>query len=355
NRDRQETWPHTLSATSTHDTKRGEDTRARINVLSEIPEEWNRALHRWRELNRGRKSLLDGAEVPDANEEYLIYQTLVGTWPLEGVGEENRADYTRRLQEYMHKALKEAKLHTSWINPNEEYERAVSDFVAAILDSSAGGEFVRDFEEFQKLTTRAGLLNSLSQTLLKTTAPGVPDFYQGTELWAFTLVDPDNRRPVAYELRQQLLASMRDVGEGDVSEFCAGLLEQPEDGRVKLYVTSRALNFRREHAALFARGEYVPLRAEGRRGAGVVAFARALDGEACLTVASRFFTRLGVGREGALGLQREAWGDTVLRLEGVGGTRFRDVLTGREFDARDGVLQVSEILSPLPVALLAKA
>ncbi len=351
NRDRQETWPHTLSATSTHDTKRGEDTRARINVLSEIPEEWNRALHRWRELNRRRKSSVEGSGAPDANEEYLVYQTLVGTWPLEGVTDENREDYVRRLQEYMQKALKEAKLHTSWINPNEDYERAVSEFVASVLDPSVSGEFVRDFEEFQKLSTRAGLLNSLSQTLLKTTAPGVPDFYQGTELWAFTLVDPDNRRPVDYELRRSLLASLQ-VGEGDVSEFVGGLLEQPGDGRVKLYVTTRALNFRRERAALFARGEYVSLRAEGRRAANVVAFARSLDGDACVTVASRFFTRLGVGREGALGLKREAWGDTVLQLEGVEGTRFRDVLTGREFDTRDGALPVGEILSPLPVALL---
>jgi (1->4)-alpha-D-glucan 1-alpha-D-glucosylmutase len=355
NRDRQETWPHTLSATSTHDTKRGEDTRARINVLSEIPEEWNRALHRWRELNRGRKVSIDGAAVPDANEDYLIYQTFVGTWPLGGVTDESRVDYTRRLQEYLRKALKEAKQHTSWINPNEEYERAVSDFVASLLDPSISGDFIRDFEEFQRLTTRAGLLNSLSQTLLKTTAPGVPDFYQGTELWAFTLVDPDNRRPVDYEQRRALLASLRDVGDGDVSEFVEQLLERPLDGRVKLYLTARALNFRRERAALFARGEYLPLRAEGRRAANVVSFARALDADAAVVVASRFFTRLGVGREGSLSLKGEAWGDTVLRLEGVEGVRYRDVLTGREFDVRDGALDVASILSPLPVALLCEA
>jgi (1->4)-alpha-D-glucan 1-alpha-D-glucosylmutase len=354
NRDRQESWPHTLSATSTHDTKRGEDTRARINVLSEIPEEWNRALHRWREMNRKGKASLDGSEAPDANEEYLLYQTLVGTWPLGGVVDESRVDYTRRLQEYMQKALKEAKLHTSWINPNEEYERAVSDFVASLLDPSTGGDFMRDFEEFQRLPTRAGLLNSLSQTLLKTTAPGVPDFYQGTELWAFTLVDPDNRRPVDYEQRRAVLASLRDVGDGDASEFAEGLLEQPEDGRVKMYVTTRALNFRRERAAVFARGEYLPLSASGRRADNVVSFARALEGDAVVVVASRFFTRLGVGREGALSLKREAWGGTALHLEGVEGVRFRDVLTGREFEARDGVLQVGELLSPLPVALLAR-
>lgn len=354
NRDRQESWPHTLSATSTHDTKRGEDTRARINVLSEIPEEWNRALHRWRESNRARKSSVEGLAAPDANEEYLLYQTLVGTWPLGGVIDENRTDYTRRLQEYIGKALKEAKLHTSWINQNEEYERAVSDFVASLLDPKTSADFIRDFEEFQRLPTRAGLLNSLSQTVLKATAPGVPDFYQGTELWAFTLVDPDNRRPVDYELRRSLLTSLRDVGEGDVSEFVEGLLEQYGDGRVKLYVTARALNFRRERATLFAHGEYVPLRASGPRAANVVAFARAHEDDAAVVVASRFFTRLGVGREGALSLKREAWGDTTLHLEGLEGGRYRDVLTGREYEARDGALDVACVLSPLPVALLAR-
>ncbi|HJQ35326.1 MAG TPA: malto-oligosyltrehalose synthase [Pyrinomonadaceae bacterium] len=353
-RERQESWPHTLSATSTHDTKRGEDTRARINVLSEMPEDWNRALHRWRELNRARKTTLEGGEAPDANEEYLFYQTLVGTWPLGGRDDEGRAEYTRRLQEYMQKALKEAKLHTSWIKPDEEYERAVSDFVAGVLDPSVSAAFINDFDEFQRTTTRAGLLNSLAQTLVKIAAPGVPDFYQGTELWAFTLVDPDNRRPVDYELRRSLLESMRDVGEGDVTEFAAGLLEEPSDGRVKLYVTTRALNFRRGHAELFARGAYVPLRAEGRRAENVVAFARALDGDAAIVVSGRFFTRLGVGREGPLSLSREAWGDTALQLEGVEGGRFRDVFTGREFDASAGTLRLSDVLSPLPVALLTK-
>jgi (1->4)-alpha-D-glucan 1-alpha-D-glucosylmutase len=354
NRDRRETWPHALSATSTHDAKRGEDTRARINVLSEMPGEWNRALHRWREMNRPKKATVEGIEVPDSNEEYLLYQTLVGTWPLTRMSDEARADYTRRMQEYMQKALKEAKLHTSWINPDEEYERAVSDFVASVLDPSNSAAFINDFEEFQRLTARAGLLNSLSQTILKTTAPGVPDFYQGTELWEFTLVDPDNRRPVDYELRRTLLASLRDASEGDAPEFVEGLLASPEDGRVKMYVTSRALNFRRERAGLFARGAYLPLGARGRRASNVVSFARTLGEEAVVVVAARFFTRLGVERQAPLRLGREAWGDTSLRMEGVEGGRFRDVFTGREFDARDGTLALAEVLSPLPVALLSR-
>jgi (1->4)-alpha-D-glucan 1-alpha-D-glucosylmutase len=357
NLDRRESWPHTLSATSTHDTKRGEDTRARINVLSEVPEEWNRALHRWREMNRAKKSGVDGAPAPDANEEYLLYQTLVGTWPTAPLDDEARAEYAGRLQEYTRKALKEAKLHTSWISPDEEYERAVSEFIAALLDPAASEDFLRDFEEFQRLTARAGVLNSLAQTLLKTCAPGVPDFYQGTELWAFTLVDPDNRRPVDYEVRRRVLEELKGAGEGDVSEFAGALLEQHEDGRVKMYVTARALGLRRERAGLFAGGAYVPLAAEGRRAGNVVAFARALDGEAVVAVAGRFFTRLGVGREGHLRLGREAWGDTTLRLEGVEGGRYRDVLTGRVFDAGGGeaaALDVGALLSPLPVALLVR-
>jgi (1->4)-alpha-D-glucan 1-alpha-D-glucosylmutase len=273
------------------------------------------------------------------------------------LGEGEHSGYVGRVREYMLKALKEAKVHTSWINPNEEYERAVADFVASALDpAKVNGEdnaFLRDFAEFQAPVARAGMLNSLSQTLLKATAPGVPDFYQGTELWELTLVDPDNRRPVDYEQRRAMLAALRDVGRGDVTEFVEGLLEQPEDGRVKMYVTARALDFRRARRELFARGQYLPLRAAGRRAESVVSFARALGGEAAVVVAARFFTRLGTGRTGPLRLSREAWGDTRLHL-GEWAGRYRDVFSGREFDAGDGELRLAEVLSPLPVALLAR-
>jgi (1->4)-alpha-D-glucan 1-alpha-D-glucosylmutase len=355
NQDRQENWPHSLSATSTHDTKRGEDTRSRINVLSEMPEEWNRAVHRWREMNRPRKSTIDGAEAPDANEEYLLYQTMVGTWPFGGRAEAGE-EYVARLQEYTGKALKEAKIHTSWINQNEAYERAVSEFIADILRPGDDNPFPADLEEFQRVPARAGMLNSLSQTLLKVASPGVPDFYQGTELWSLTLVDPDNRRPVDYEVRRAMLSSFADAGEGDSTEFVEGLLERPEDGRVKLYVTARSLRFRRERGELFKRGDYLPLKAEGRRSQNVVAFARRHEDDEVLVVAARFFTRLGVGKEGPLRLSPEAWDDTVLPLaDGLGGGgRYRDIFTGREFDAGAGTLRIAEVLSPLPVALLAR-
>jgi (1->4)-alpha-D-glucan 1-alpha-D-glucosylmutase len=353
NQERQQSWPHALSATATHDTKRGEDTRARINVLSELPEEWNRAIHRWREMNRGKKARVEGAAAPDANEEYLLYQTLVGTWPLAPPDAAGPAEYVARIQEYMHKALKEAKLHTSWINPDEAYERAVREFVAAVLDPSGNAQFIEDFEAFQQTTARCGMLNSLAQVLLKIASPGVPDFYQGTELWSLTLVDPDNRRPVDYEHRRALLADL-SAGAGDPAALVGELLGQPEDGRVKLYVTARALNFRKTHAELFRRGAYVPLAAAGRRAANVVAFARKDDEHEVVAVAGRFFTRLGVGREGPLRLSAEAWGDTSLTPDGrLDGARWRDLFTGAEFDAREGqALRLAEVLSPLPVALL---
>ncbi|HEU4596057.1 MAG TPA: malto-oligosyltrehalose synthase [Pyrinomonadaceae bacterium] len=357
NRDRQENWPHSLSATSTHDSKRSEDVRARINVLSEIPEEWNRALHRWRELNRPRKAQHEGSEVPDANEEYLLYQTLVGTWPLGPVDEGARREYVGRVQEYMNKALKEAKLHMSWISQNEAYEQAVREFVAAILEPGEDNSFVADFEEFQKTTTRAGLLNSLSQTLLKIASPGVPDFYQGTELWSFSLVDPDNRRPVDYELRKSLLASLDEEGRDNAAGLVERLVQRPEDGRVKLYVTTRALNFRKAHRELFEQGDYVPLSATGGRENHVIAFARRRDGEEVLAVASRFFTRHGIARSVNGWVGPDTWRDTALLLpEGSGGGRYRDVFTGAEFNVEGNQaaasLPIARVLERMPVALL---
>jgi (1->4)-alpha-D-glucan 1-alpha-D-glucosylmutase len=357
NRDRQETWPHSLSATSTHDSKRSEDVRARINVLSEIPEEWNRALHRWREMNRPRKASLEGSEVPDANEEYLLYQTLVGTWPLRPMDEGARREYAGRIREYMNKALKEAKLHTSWISQNEPYERAVGEFVEAILEPGEGNPFVADFEEFQKTTTRAGLLNSLSQTLLKIASPGVPDFYQGTELWSFALVDPDNRRPVDYELRKSLLASLREEGGDGDAALAERLILHPEDGRVKLYVTARALNFRKAHRELFEEGEYVPLGASGGRENHVIAFARRRGAEEVLAVASRFFTRHGIARSVNGWVGPDTWRDTALLLpEQSAGGRYRDVFTGAEFvvepNEAAASLPIARVLERMPVALL---
>ena len=355
NQDRLENWPHSLSATSSHDTKRSEDVRARINVLSEMPGDWNRAIHRWQRLNRDKKAYLDGAEAPDANEEYLLYQTLVGAWPLGPLDHETHKQFVARIQEYMNKALKEAKVHTSWINPNEAYDQAVREFIDRILEPNPENQFLMDFIELQNTTAQAGMFNSLSQALLKITSPGVPDFYQGTEIWDFSLVDPDNRRPVDYERRKALLASLREEEQGDQISTVNRLMRSLEDGRIKLYVTNRALAFRRSNRELFATGEYLPLNVEGKQNGHVVAFARKLGELEVIAAASRFFIKLGVAARPPLG--SEVWGDSVLALEGklLPGT-YRDVFTGRKVQAlnRDGgyYLPLAEVFANLPVALL---
>ncbi len=269
---RRELWPNSMSASSTHDTKRGEDVRARINVLSESPGEWYRAIRRWRDLNRSAKTRVVDRHAPDANEEYLLYQTLVGTWPLYPMNPEEHEAYVRRIDAYMQKALHEAKVHTSWVNPNSEYEQAVTKFVERVLELSPGNAFLQELSQFQGPISKAGMWNSVAQLLLKIASPGVPDFYQGNDLWAFDLVDPDNRRAVNYDVRRQMLKSLREQADRDRAALLDRLRENPCDGAIKLYVTSEALRFRREHRDLFAQGSYTALAAEGNRERHVLAF-----------------------------------------------------------------------------------
>ncbi|HSH39788.1 MAG TPA: malto-oligosyltrehalose synthase, partial [Chthoniobacterales bacterium] len=242
----QQKWPLTMLATSTHDTKRSEDVRARMVAISEIPHAWRTSLQRWRTINRRLKRQIEEAQAPDANEEYLLYQTLLGTWPMQPSGapvESVDAEYVRRIQEYMTKALKEAKLNTSWIQPNEEWDAAMRDFVAGILQPSAKNKFVPAFLGLAAQIAQLGAVNSLSQVLLKVTAPGVSDIYQGNEIWDFSLVDPDNRRPVDYQRRREMLEALDSTAPDD-------LLRNWADGRIKLLVTSRMLRFRRDHPDL---------------------------------------------------------------------------------------------------------
>ncbi|HUG55271.1 MAG TPA: malto-oligosyltrehalose synthase [Vicinamibacteria bacterium] len=343
------TWPHTMNATSTHDTKRDEDVRARIHVLSEVAHDFEDALRRWREIARPHRTTVDDVDAPGPNAEYLLYQTLVGTWPTGLAGGEPSPEYVERIQAYMRKALREAKVHTSWVSPNEPYERAVDRFVAGILDASAGKDFVRDFSAFVRPIVRPGLLAAVSQVLLKITSPGVPDFYQGTETWEFNLVDPDNRRPVDFERRRRQLADLDAPG---ASPGAAGeLLERIEDGRLKLFVTSRSLRFRRRRHALFREGDYHPLTVEGEGRARVIAFARSLGAESALAVAGRFFAGLP-----ARPLGEPAWRETAVTLGPVSATTFRDVFTGQEVQVRTGPhgpeLPVAEVFARLPFALL---
>lgn len=237
NQEKLRLWPHTLLTTSTHDSKRSEDVRARINVLSENPNRWNEALLKWSELNRSQKEIIEKREVPDRNEEYLIYQTLIGTWPLYPMDAQASMQYLDRISKYMLKAWKEAKIHTSWVNPNERYEKGVSEFIRRILDLDSRNLFLKELERFIQPIMRAGMFNSLSQIVLKMTTPGVPDFYQGNELWQFNLVDPDNRQPIDYKHRSHLLNRPKQKSEEDLQALLTNLMQTPEDGRIKLYIT----------------------------------------------------------------------------------------------------------------------
>jgi len=240
-------WPHTLNTTSTHDTKRSEDVRARINVLSEISAEWQQHLTQWSQWNEPRKRKVNGLPIPESNTEILLYQTMVGTWPL---SEEDIPDFRERLKAYAIKAAKESKIFTSWLSPNPEYESALTAFVEDVLQST-NIEFLEDFLQFEKRIAYYGALNSLGQVLLKITLPGLPDFYRGTELWDFSLVDPDNRRPVDYKRRMKLLYGLVQQETQGQQSLAKQVLKFWEDGRVKLYVTYKALNVRRAQKDLF--------------------------------------------------------------------------------------------------------
>jgi (1->4)-alpha-D-glucan 1-alpha-D-glucosylmutase len=339
--ERADKYPGAMSPLSTHDTKRSEDVRARINVLSEIPDEWAARVTQWMDWNRPHKVDVDGQPAPDANEEYLLYQTLIGAWPVEGLRAGNRDEFVARIQAYMNKALHEAKVHTSWINPNPEYDSAANDFVARVLDPERSGPFVTDFADFQRRVSQVGLFNSLAQTLLKFTAPGVPDTYQGTELLDFSLVDPDNRRPVDYDLRTRLLDEL------DVDS--TNLLKQT-DGRIKLFVTTRAARFRQQNAPLFMSG-YLALEVVGPRADHIFCFARPAGRSAALVLVPRMIASL-VGPSDRPPVGADIWTDTTIDLPPeLQAWRWNNIFTGETIGPGER-LQVAHILGTFPVALL---
>ncbi|MDD5328932.1 MAG: malto-oligosyltrehalose synthase [Sulfuricella sp.] len=352
-------WPHTLLATSTHDSKRSEDVRARIDVLSEIPVEWDRQVRRWARLNRPRKGRADGRRVPSANDEYLLYQTLLGTWPLEGVGEGNRDAYRERIEAYMLKAAREAKVNTSWINPNADYEQALTKFVGALLTPPRNGPFLDAFLPLQARVARLGMFSSLSQALLKLTAPGIPDIYPGCELWDYSLVDPDNRHPVDFALRRELLAQLQSLFADDAPEMAGrarGLLDAMTDGRAKLYLIWRALKLRREQEALFRDGDYLPLAVEGERAEHLCAYARQNGEETVIVAAPRWFAELAAGDEG-LPLGSEVWGDTRIEAP-FADAEWVNVFTGETVavhkHGETGFFDAAKVFGSFPCALLVK-
>src|SRR5205809_2620841 len=343
NLQQQREWPATLIATSTHDTKRSEDVRARMVAISEIPELWRRSLQRWGTANHRWKRMVNDLEAPDANEEYLFYQTLLGTWPMQANGDPEpapTADYIERIQAYMAKALKEAKINTSWIQPNEEWDAAMHDFVARILDSSPRNKFLPIFLPAAKEIIQLGAINSLTQTLLKLTSPGVPDIYQGTEVWDYSLVDPDNRRPVDYKMRQQMLERLSSVTPDELMKTWPG-------GRIKMFLIQRALRFRRKHPDLFQSGEYSSAHATGTFAECCVSFTRQLADKWIVVIVPRLSSRIGFPPIG------ELWKDTAIQLpEALPVAQAHDLFTCRPVPLQDRQVKLADALSIVPFAVI---
>jgi (1->4)-alpha-D-glucan 1-alpha-D-glucosylmutase len=349
--DRTRHWPHTMLATATHDSKRGEDVRTRIDVLSEMPAVWRLALRRWRQANRRHRSMVDRREAPSRNDEYLLYQTLLGAWPLGPLDDAGLESFRERIHAYMQKAVREAKVHTSWLNPDTAYEAALARFIDGALAGGEDNRFVQDLRPLADRLARHGCVNSLAQTLVKLTAPGVPDIYQGCELWSLALVDPDNRRAVDYAQRRRWLDDLqRDPRSPDAR--AAALLAEWPDGRVKLWLIARLLALRRERAAWFERAGYRPLRVEGTHARRALAYARHGDGRSMVVVVPRLWLPLASEEQPwPLGA---AWGDTMLRLASDA-PQWRNLLTDAALVRGPGAtprLALRDVLATFPVAAL---
>jgi (1->4)-alpha-D-glucan 1-alpha-D-glucosylmutase len=349
NRHRQMRWPHAMSATSTHDTKRGEDVRARLNVLSELPQEWQQQVQTWSELNQIHKTKAKQATFPDRNDEYALYQTLIGAYPFAQPGDitADHESFVTRIKDYMLKSIREAKLYTTWLRNNPTYEDACLKFVETIL-ASENNPFLQEFLPFQQRIAHYGVLNSLSQTLLKITSPGVPDFYQGTELWDFSLVDPDNRRPVDFSQRQTYLQQIKAGIQTNILQLISELLASKADGRIKLFLIVQALKARTKYQHVFQQGDYQPLEVSGQFKDHVIAFARSHNNSTLITIAPRFLTQVVQPDQYPLG---QVWGDTHLHLPNELSVT-KNLLTAQPITA-EAKISVSEALQHFPVALLA--
>ncbi len=350
NAERGKRWPHGMLGTATHDTKRGEDTRARLAVLSEMPDEWNRQVQCWSCILRARRGDLERKAPPDRNDEYLLYQLLTGTWPVELIGGISDttalAEYSWRIRNAMVKSMREAKTHSSWAAPDAAYEDAVLDFISAALDPAGAGNFFAAFLPFVSEVARFGMLNTITQTVLKLTVPGMPDFYQGTELWDFSMVDPDNRRAVDYELRGRLLDDVLSELRRDQLSAMRRYLGEWQDARFKLAIIATLLDYRRTHQGLFSDGSYRALHVEGQGADRVCAFSRHHGGEVLLTAVARHpvrFERENLVRETILNLPEE-----------LAAHAWRDLLTGANHRA-SGKIPAEELFGIMPAAVLAPA
>ena len=352
NRERQDRWPRSLLCTSTHDTKRSADVRSRLDVLSELPDEWIRSVRSWRRLLAPNRAKGRGGAAPDASTEWLIYQTILGVWPAELSTRAAASSVKDRVVEYMVKANREAKVRTSWTAPDEAYEKAVERYIGAALENET---FVKEMAAFAGRVAPAGYCNALSRLLVHLTAPGTPDIYQGDEMWNFALVDPDNRRPVDFEARRATLDRLDGaLGGDDHADACADMLRTVADGRLKMHVTRTALRLRREMLHVFTRGRYAELDTRGERLASAFAFSRSSEG----AVAVVAVTRLPVRLSGTVGIPTGlAWGDTAIMFpRGDVPRRWRCALTGRTVETQNAeggaALLAREMFLTLPVALL---
>jgi len=337
---------HTMNTTATHDTKRGEDARARINVLTGLPNDWAKQMSQWQEINQKHKAIGHSGWIPDANDEYFIYQSLVGTYPLHISPEAD--NYASRFEDYMLKAIREAKVHTSWADPQETYEQAVTHFVQSILQDE---EFLNGFLPFVRKIARLAVTYSLGQTLLKITTPGVPDIYQGCEYWDLSMVDPDNRRPVDYADRQRKLENLEKSFEEkpvDLIQQLSNNMEQPD---IKMFLLWRALNERKRHEQLFKKGEYVPLKTGGKHASHVLAFMRQYKNQRMITVIPlNIIALLEKGRYLPIGEQ--AWKDTYLLLPNQIEGRWENTFTQEQIEDEQGKLFLKNICRHFPVGLL---
>ncbi|MBI2859131.1 MAG: malto-oligosyltrehalose synthase, partial [Chloroflexi bacterium] len=349
--------PFSMISTATHDSKRGEDVRARINVLSEIPGEWQDTLERWSEINKQAKTLVDGEMMPDANTEYLVYQMLLGTYVLQ-MDQVDADNYERRIKEYIAKAAREANRHTNWVNPNQRYEQALFSFVSALLRRSPDNLFLADFLPLARLISVCGIYNSLSQLTLKIFSPGNPDFYQGTELWDCSLVDPDNRRPVNFDKRAELLARLeeRAASASGPGSLIAELVGGMGSGMIKLFVTWKGLDFRRRHGALFYSGSYRPLAAEGQAKDNICAFSWLGESKELIICVPRLVERI-VGERLEPVVGAPFWSGTHLLLgDSPGAGSFSNIFTGESIQCGldSASVSISDLFKSFPVAALVR-
>jgi (1->4)-alpha-D-glucan 1-alpha-D-glucosylmutase len=355
-------YPHTLNCTATHDSKWGEDVRARINVLSEMPEEWQKRFKHWAEINQPLKTTIEGRVVPSANEEVLLYQSLLGVWPLE---EPNLGELQARVEAFILKAAREAKTHSSWISPNEMHEAALKSFLAGLLAPGPQNQFLADFTAFLNDLAAYGACNGYAQILMKMMSPGIPDFFQGTELWQFALTDPDNRRPVDYQkitrLFGQLNADGLNVSQLNAAEPNAqqpssqplrDMLMNWKDGLLKLYLMKQALNYRAAQRELFMRGDYVALETSAEKRENVCAFARSRQNIWAITAVPRLPSKLA--KPGSFPTGRDSWGDGKLMLPARAPSTWKNLFTGDTLEVPKGTraLQLADVFASLPFAIL---